>query len=342
MPDPSILVLSDAHLGDQKSWLHSPKVQDGVIAAVEAEESADTLIFLGDTLDLNYGSMTKAIEGICDDSYPAYRPGWRALLEGICARTRVEKVVYVPGNHDYMMWEWQARRQNTLTPLAEGQLLSGGVMRKGVLPNHFLLGVLPEGCRDRLLVCYPDYTVQVGEHSVVLTHGHHLDKRQTELIPLSDVAGSGNTEAFLRRLEIAVAQYQAFAHLISIRRASRRWIHRVLGRIGAFWDVLRGLRGHTPSEKTLHTIHIYLRYMAEVPDAAAFVFGHTHKPGGWNGRGAPGRFESCPPVYNCGSFVPPRGERASMLLLSPGGADPTVDLIRFDRSGEYAKERLSK
>lgn len=339
MPDPSILVLSDAHLGDRHSWLHSPKVQDGVISAIEADESVDTLVFLGDTLDLNYGTMTAAIEGICDDAYPGYRPGWRALLEGICARTKVEKIVYVPGNHDYMMWEWQARRQNTLTPLGKGQLLGGEVMSRGVLPDHFLRGVLPEGCQGRLLVRYPDYTAQVGGHRVVLAHGHHLDKRQTEGIALREVADGEDPERFRRRLELAVAQYQAFAHLISIRRASRRLVRRVLGKVGAWLAILSSFRGHKPSTETLSNIRIYLQYLAEVPDASAFVFGHTHEPGGWNRRGAPGRFESCPPVYNCGSFVPPRRERASMLLLSPSGDGPTVDLIRFERSGEYAKAR---
>ncbi len=341
MSSSAVVVLSDAHLGDTKSWLHLPEVQGAVISSIKGRPEVDTLVLLGDTLDLNFGTLTVAVEGKRDGSSHSRRgPGFRALMDGICGRTQVEKIVYVAGNHDYMVWEWEARRRNALRELAEGKRLSGEVMTRGKMADHFLAGVLPKDRRSCFSVEFPDHTVEVDNHRVVLTHGHYFARIQTGLICFKGLAKCHDRARFMRDLAIASAQYQALAHASAIRRRTRRGIHRLylpLARAAEGW---RSLRGRAPSKQTLRDINTFIHCVAEDAHASAFVFGHTHVPGEWRTPDDGARNWRSTPVLNCGSFAPPRRFPASMLLLSAEGEELAADLISITRDGTSSAERI--
>jgi hypothetical protein len=159
---------------------------------------------------------------------------------------------------------------------------------------------------------------------------------------------AADPQAFLRDMAIAMAQYQGFVHTLAIRRHSRRQVHRWYWGLTRSFDcvsdlikTIRGMRGHAPSSKTLNMIDLYLRFLAPDTKAAAFVYGHSHRPGKWLTPGDPRKGGRRVPVYNCGSFVPPRGMEASMLLLAPGQDGPVVDLISLSASGTETSVRLT-
>ena len=346
MPTPSVAVLSDAHLGDEKSWLERAAVQQAVTEQLACRCPGGTLVLLGDTLDLNFGTLTEAIEGDAKASPP--RLGLRSLLASICSNADLARIIYVPGNHDYPIWDWEARQRNVLTPLSHGQALGGGILSRDVFDDSFLAGARPPGSRVRFSMAFPDVTVHMEAHRLLLTHGHHLDQVQTGGVPLRKVVTQRCPKRFLDRLEKASAQYQTFAYALAIRRSTRKQIHRWYFRITGVLDWLRdsylrarSLRHNPISSGLLRTIQAYAWYVAEDPAPSAFVFGHTHMPG--RGKTRPWRGRRWPVfhVFNSGSFVPPRKREASMLVVSlADSGDLVVEQLNFTKAGQVTVVRL--
>jgi len=334
----SVAVLSDAHLGERNSWLEKQAVQDGVISALNARPTVGTLVLLGDTLDLNLGPLVTGVEGRLRDS--GRRPGLRSFLREVCSRTAIGGIVYVVGNHDYAVWDWEATQRNALTPLSRGESLHGAVVMSDTFPDPFLAGLLPDAKRHMLSLAFPHYLATIGTHRVVMTHGHHLDRVQTEGIALTDLPKASDPQVFLRNLTIASAQYQTFAHALSIRRRTRAELHRLYWGLAPIYDFLvsaykasRGLRKHAPSAAVLRAVDVYVHCVAAEPSASAFVFGHTHVPGKWMTKGDANRGWRPVCVYNSGSFVPPRGMDSSLLLLGLEGEQLVGDLVGFTSAG---------
>ena len=342
MSDSAVAVISDAHLGEKNSWMERDRVQSAVVAAIAHRTSTRTLVLLGDTLDLNFGTLTTAIEGRLEGS--GRRPGFRALLDAVCKGTAVDSVVYVPGNHDYMIWDWEAQQRNVLSQLARGNQLCGSLLTSGEFGDPFLAGLVPAGRPVSFTLAYPHYVAGIGEHKVVMTHGHHFERVQCGGVALADIARETDRERFLRKMAIAMAQYQTFAHMLAMRRHSRQDIHRwywaltrPIDAISDLINAVRGMRGHLPSRGTFEAINLYLRFLAAETKASALVYGHSHRPGGW----LPGKHPVSVPVYNCGSFVPPRSADASMLFLGPGEKGLGVELVSFSASGGESSVSLT-
>jgi predicted phosphodiesterase len=329
MATSSVVVLSDAHLGEPHSLLELIAFQEAVVRAV-AERAGRTLVLLGDTLDLDFGTLVTGIEGRY--RHPD-RAGLRGLLQALCQRTGISRILYVPGNHDFAVWDWEAMWRHTLRPLHDGGKITGGVLREGCLYDTFLTGLLPGGPAPELTVSFPHCVVTVGGADILCTHGHYLDPRQCGGVSLLELNRLPESERarFLDKLFKASAQYQTVLEAMAIRRSWRAQAHRLysaatapLDWLNAWWNSLRGLRGKPLSSKQVPMIEAYLRYVARGTTASAFIFGHTH---------VPGRRETPIPIYNSGSFVPPRGYQASMLFLYPAQEGAEAEIAWFDASG---------
>jgi len=337
--DSAVAVLSDAHFGDRSSWLETPSVHAGVVDLLKQRSDVSVLVLLGDTLDLNFGSLTTAIEGRLRGTMR--RPGFRAFMAAVCQSTSVRKIIYIPGNHDYMIWDWEARQRNVLEPLGAGHPLSGTMLQGGMFSDPFLAGVLPEGHRENMMIVFPHLVLKLSENRVVLTHGHVLDRIQNGGVKLASIADTADRRVFFRRLSIASAQYQMFAHTIAVRRSTRRgthtWYHRITGlhdRLSELRERIFGLRNKAPSQKILRDIGLYVTHVVGLSDAHAFVFGHTHLAGVWTC--VPSMLNASPmKVYNCGSFLPPGNRNASMLILTNTKGNLIGEIIAFSRSGTW-------
>ena len=343
----SVAVLSDAHLGDPNSRLEQAAMQSAVVATLQAREAA-TLVLLGDTLDLDFGTLVTGVEGRLHGD--GRLTGLRALLNAICAKTQVQEIVYVPGNHDYAIWNWEATWRNALEPLARGATLTGGVQACGVVEKPFLAGLLPESERGRFTLVYPDYHVKVAGRDILLTHGHYLDRKQTEGIALTDILKKdcdADRQEFREDVFKASAQYQDVAHALAVGRAWRVDSHRVYGvvthaldEVCRIYDWLTNMRGKPLAPEDLPAIACYLKYFAAPPVASAFVYGHTHVPGRWDTPNGASGVPSTP-VYNSGSFIPPDDLNSSMLFLSEEKGALAVDLVGFPKATETTVTRLS-
>ncbi len=137
MPSTKTIVLSDLHFVDPSCSLRHPRVQAGLLDFVQHQGRIDKIVLAGDILDANINSLTHAIEGF--DGHLGFR-AWLASVAalGACATT---EFVYVPGNHDYIIWNLLSTHTAFMEPLergdtlgpAHGAVLSGAV-RAGSRP----------------------------------------------------------------------------------------------------------------------------------------------------------------------------------------------------------------
>ncbi len=311
------LVLTDMHFGTPESAVNDQDKRAALAAYLADGSPWDEIVLAGDILDMNLSSLTLALEGggaLC---------GFRKFLGELHARMQAKKAggsladvagrwVYVPGNHDYKLWDMLATQVVCEDVLAAGDPM-GTV--KTPLQRHawsgkssFLSGIFKakeqydlSGSVD---VEYPDHSISFDEEVMLVTHGHYLDASQTRFTDISEILPDGlppeEVASRIRRLFIETAQYQAVASAVSYTRDTKRIVSDLFGpaglanKIGKLVDAARGLaatlffggggsRGEGLSGKWLRNIDSYLQHMAPKQPAPRavrwFVFGHTHKQG---------------------------------------------------------------
>jgi Calcineurin-like phosphoesterase len=210
-----IAVVSDTHFGDDLCSLVRPGPDGGpaapgpgYVALRRAIGPVDYLVLLGDVIDLSVASY--------QDAYRAAKAFFVALQRDGLAR----EVVYVPGNHDFDIWNVVEHQVNVINQLKQGGLprafkraVPGVIDARerrprlrlpdvparpewhsartdygGLFLDHITLGP-PEGdsrrgTGERLTFdfAYPNLYLVTGDgESVLLTHGHYFDTYWTFL-----------------------------------------------------------------------------------------------------------------------------------------------------------------
>jgi 3',5'-cyclic AMP phosphodiesterase CpdA len=210
-----IAVVSDTHLGDDLCTLVRPGPGGGpagrgpgYVALRRAIGHADYLVLLGDVIDFSVASY--------EDAYRAAKAFFVALQRDGLAR----EIVYVPGNHDFDIWNVVEHQVNVINQVKHGALPrpfkravpgvidvrerhphlrlpdvparpewhSNRTDYGGLFLDHITLGV-PEGDGRRAVgelltfdFAYPNlYLVTAEGESVLLTHGHYFDAYWTFL-----------------------------------------------------------------------------------------------------------------------------------------------------------------
>ncbi len=355
------LALSDMHFGTPESSMNDPRYSQALVAHIVARAPYEEVVLTGDILDANLSILTRAIEG--SSSLFGFRHFLQALdLEikrsgqgkglGDVARSWV----YVPGNHDYKIWDLLSTNV-----VCEDVLARGESMRSVQTPlakyrwqgdTSFFAGVFrPFGVQERVTVSYPNHEVAFGEHGTMLfTHGHYLDPSQTRgndlTKTLRNVTDPVVLENTVRRIVIETAQYQAVANAVSFTRGTRRFINDLVGPEGLESKVRKlvaavrelvlrllvpgkaSLRGKALSPRMLENIECYVeRFCACSPHPAWFVFGHTHR----QGRGKTKRLPI--EVFNVGSCYMDRDMPITFLEIeAEREGPPAVNLMCVDRS----------
>lgn len=354
------LVLSDMHFGTPESSINRAEYRRSLVEYIVSRAPWEEIIFTGDLLDVNLSTLTRAIEG--HESDEGTSCGFRHFLEeldGSCRRLPspstlnelATRWIYVPGNHDYKIWDLLATRANCEDVLGSGARLDPGRMplARGAWPNgdSFFAGIFkPFGAQARVAVEYPDHDVAFGGDTMVFTHGHYLDASQTRGHDLTD--NLRNTPPNVARktihtIVVDTAQYQAVANAVSFKPETRRFINNLFGPRG-LWNkvyqmgirivawlarllfVRRGaLRGKALSTHQLDNIETYLGAFRDgAPLPRWFVFGHTHQQG--HGRTPTRNIE----VYNAGSCYPDHGLPITFLEVNACGASPVPRLMCVD------------
>ena len=369
MPD-RYLVFSDMHFGTPENSLNDPALRRALVAHLVAQAPWREIILAGDLLDANLSTLTRALEGRGAGREASREPaicGFRGFLAEVDEAMRqagagqglrevAGRWVYVPGNHDYKIWDLLASRLACEDVLARGDEM--GSVPTPVLAHQwegdasFFAGLFrPFGASERVLVTYPDHLVTFAAgHCMVLTHGHYLDPSQTRGNALAAELGGERTELaqaqVRRRIVKETAQYQALASAVSYVEDTRRLADDLFGPAGLL-DRLRklrdglgrwllglafpsrgALRGRDLSPALVEAAEAYLeRFRAFQPLPRWFVFGHTHR----QGQARSPRLDLA--VFNAGSCYPDRGLPITFLELADAGGEPAVRLMCVDRAG---------
>jgi UDP-2,3-diacylglucosamine pyrophosphatase LpxH len=361
------LVLSDAHFGTPESSVNTAAYAAALVEHTAEGAPWEEIVLAGDLLDVNLSTLTRSIEGGACRDVSTRLFGFRHFLEALHAAMRARdpakgladlarRWVYIPGNHDYKIWDMLSTKVACEDVLRDGQ-------RMGAIPTplrqhtwtgleSFFAGIFrPFDAQDRVIVTYPNHEAVIDGDLVLFTHGHYLDPSQTRWNDLhaevSAATSAADRRKRVRRIFIETAQYQSVANAVSFTRSTRRVVSDLVGPEGAL-DKLRKLlmrvggwilrllflgdrrRRRSMSRKQLLSIESYVTHFCARPRSPRwFVFGHTH-------RQDLGRTPSLGiEVFNAGSFYPDRGMPMTFLEIEAApGASPRITLMCVDASGK--------
>jgi len=349
------LVLSDLHFGTPQTSVNNPIALNALRKYLSDHGPWAEVIFSGDLLDLNLSTMTKAIEGDNEQGITGFR---KFMADLTSPPLPVDQWVYIPGNHDYHIWDLLS------IPVVSTQVLASG-KPLGTIPmpymagqwrgtQAFISGVFPPAEISKVLVDYPIHPVDCSGKRLVLTHGHYLDPSQTQAgISKNLAATPQNIQKAVREMFIETAQYQAIAHAVSYTYKSRRLVDLLVGpdnlwsrfkrvllrsKKGAFASPLRD---QPINEQQLRAIEFFLLYCCgQAAPPHTFIFGHTHSPGKSSTKQIPGerRYpKDNIEVYNAGSFYPSDKILGTFLEIAPGASDPVISVSGIDNNGNIIR-----
>lgn len=332
------IVFSDLHFGDPRSLLHSQSHFEKLLALAKQHRPIRRVVLLGDILDLQIGNWSLAVEGIPHGTSGRRSPGFRRFLNELVGQVEAKYVHFVPGNHDYRVFDYLSVDRYLMARLATGKKLHGKVSFYRHFRKPFLRGVLTAS-EASFEVTYPHLELRLGDHRVVLGHGHYLDASQglgtdvhrafRGVNPKDTKAVTRARQNFFRR----VGLYQSIVDGGAVNYQVRQGVYRravgALHAVGKLGDLTRGKARGRPIDRGLkQNILAYVRYCCRGRNVDGFLFGHTHRAGEAK--------ISRPPqqplrVWNCGTFLKEKGVKnrvGSFLLLQSKKATPLQNLVQ--------------
>ncbi|HPQ69004.1 MAG TPA: metallophosphoesterase [bacterium] len=279
------LLISDPHFGGPECSLVDANLRRNVYQFWKDREPFDKVILLGDFIDVNYASFTEAIfGGRSDEGTPHY--AFAAWLDEFFGEGKigVTEMAYLPGNHDYKVWDLLATEKNFMKPLAQGgeAFKKSNLLFEDRFDDSFFEGVVPPTLRKKFYIKYPDIEFEVKGKTVLATHGHYLCRIQTMGATMPKMeAKYDDPETARRKFFQSTARYQTVANAFSYQKEWRTKLFSVINGFESFWDFVtgkEGLRDRPIDDHQLRAMEEYLDlYRGKKPDV--FVFGHTHVPG---------------------------------------------------------------
>lgn len=343
------VIFSDLHFGDPLCSLRRKQVTQGLRSFLQGLGRIDEIILAGDILDANISSLTKAIEGLKGTGTWPKQIGFRAWLSYLLedGRVDVRRTMYVPGNHDYIIWNILSTEKAFVQPISNGQVPTELPLMEAVFSKPFIRGVAPFSMQDKFSVIYPDYEFNLAGQSVLVTHGHYLDELQTLMRNLTKLVRNegGNEARAVRKFFIGTAQYQAVANAVSYLKGNREFVDKTHKALSGLIDIFGKLRNQPINVKMLRAIEMYLLYFRKKrPDV--FIFGHTHEPGRKSTRalGHENRLiQKNIDVWNDGSFIEDKGlGRAGSFIVTndnPESGSP-IKLYEVDLQGNVKEKTI--
>ena len=331
------IVFSDLHFGDPRSLLHSGPHLDKLLSLAAEHRPIRRVVLLGDILDLQIGNWSLAIEGIPLGTGGRRSPGFRRFLNELVRTVEAKSVHFVPGNHDYRVFDYLSVDRYLMARLATGKRLHGKLAFYRHFRKPFLRGVLASD-QIPFEVTYPHLELRLGEHRLVLGHGHYLDASQGLGIdahrafrgvnPKDTKATTSARQNFFRR----VGLYQSIVDGGAVNYKVRQGVYRravgALHAVGKLGDLTQGKARYRPIDRGLkQNILTYVRYCCRGRKVDGFVFGHTH-------RAAEATIPRPPlaplQVWNCGTFLEEKNVKnrvGSFLVLWSKRGAPLQELV---------------
>jgi UDP-2,3-diacylglucosamine pyrophosphatase LpxH len=272
-----IVVISDTHFGDASMLLDDEGLVDRFSEVLASRGPVSELVLLGDILDLWVSTLMPALRGA------------RRFIEAISELANVEKVVYVPGNHDHQMF-MDAFRLEMDRLVMKGDLATPKFMPARTYDETLLSGLAHPPKREHVKMTYPFLVRRLGGREVVLTHGHHLDFY---------AASHGWARSFwLGRHILKKRRRKATLHDIEMANipfcgamSVAPWVPELVNEGLRYYHIIsffgRLFRSESLRQSPLRDSLIKENYeeidrllpQLGLPSPACFVFGHTHRPG---------------------------------------------------------------
>jgi UDP-2,3-diacylglucosamine pyrophosphatase LpxH len=325
-----LLVLSDLHFGDTRCSLHSMRVAEALASKLKEFKPLHEIILLGDILDLQLANWAQAIEGMI---LPGGRrvAGFRYFLNFLLRETGARKVVYIPGNHDYRIFDYHSIEKNLIQPLRTGRKLGGRISFFRSFSESFLQGIIhiPD---VQLRVLYPHLSLKINRARLILTHGHFFDPTQAfnhEIGKLFARAAKHDKNQLLKIRHTymrRVSFYQGLASMVMTRRDLRS----VFNALYQPFTALQEKIGHrmrksflTPAMK--NSIENYVAFCCRTRNVDGLIFGHTHRAGH-------AMIKNCTPhyIWNTGAFLreSKKSPHGSFITICNDGRSPLTEAVR--------------
>ncbi|MGD9161867.1 MAG: metallophosphoesterase [Desulfobacteraceae bacterium] len=319
------VIFSDLHFGDPACSLRRKLVTTSLRRFLTELGTIDEIIFAGDILDANIASLTRAIEGRKGSGQWPEQIGFRYWLSYLLEAKKpvVGRIVYILGNHDYIIWNILSTDEAFVQPVSKGKVPENLPVKEAFFPKPFISGVAPPKMRDHFVVEYPDYVFDLAGRTVLVTHGHYLDEKQTLFKKLEALIQqqNGNEARAIRNFFKYTAQYQVLANAVSFMKDSREFVDKVHKKLSDFvdlFDIIGKIRNKPIDGKMLEAIEMYLHYFRKKkPDV--FIFGHTHEAAHTTTaaikRGKKRLIKKVIDVWNDGSFIEGKNRAGTFIVV---------------------------
>ncbi|NIS62797.1 MAG: hypothetical protein GTO13_19480 [Proteobacteria bacterium] len=157
-----IVVISDFHLGDRRSTLEDHDVVKKLIKELNQGKRIDELILLGDIIDLAFSAFQDVIRQA------------REFFKRISSLD-IEKIVYIPGNHDYHIWLLHIEKRDVIEPIGnEGFPQLPNYISQFSDKESFFSEVLPDDLEKKFVIRYPNYEFENNGIEYFFHHGHQV------------------------------------------------------------------------------------------------------------------------------------------------------------------------
>lgn len=272
-----VMALSDLHLGEPEGLLYNnpPNILDIFVDKVSKlakggggiEDGIEELVLIGDIADLS--------EAKPEDAYANTMDFLKALLK----KVNVDKVVYIPGNHDHHLWvemleSHYGKGYKECTPKTGVSIQRPKALMERCIPTDYKGGVE---------AYYPFYKVRIDNSIFLFDHGHlfssFLNKQAGPVSGLEEI--EEKTWEFMESIWFQGKKAPLFYRLREMAYDWGRW---------ASLRVSHPTRGVSFKEDSTpvfddglrNGIVTYLEKMLKLSidtDDTHLVFGHTHYGG---------------------------------------------------------------
>jgi 3',5'-cyclic AMP phosphodiesterase CpdA len=356
------LVLSDMHFGTEEVSLNDPKVVNALSQYISENKPWEAIIFSGDLLDLNLSTVTRSIEGheSSDKKIMGFREFIQKIITDVGTDSSIKNFIYIPGNHDYWIWNTLSTEVVCLNVLSRGEHM--GKKIKAPLMEYkwqgkeaFISGVFPKSIQNSVVVTYPDYVIKSGKGEIVITHGHYIDKWQTEFKNIcQSLKNCEDQRETVKNIFKQTAQYQVIANSVSFTSRTRKLINLILGPENIMEKVKKlvkyifgnasniaysSLRNKPIDANQLEFIEYYLKYFRNYKDEPPkyFIFGHTHKQGNASTKNINKSKRLYPDkeikIFNAGAFLANGNTLATFLTIEINTQqDPKISMMHINKN----------
>lgn len=162
-----VLALSDLHLGEPEGLLYDKdkNIIDILVDKISelsggdggVEDGIEELILLGDIVDLSEATEIEAYTNT------------RVFLTALFNKVKVDKIIYIPGNHDHHLWVEMVKVHYGKGSYEECKPKIGLSIKR---PKALITNCIPLNYTGEVEVHYPSYQVMIDGSHFLFDHGH--------------------------------------------------------------------------------------------------------------------------------------------------------------------------